>query len=144
VGVSNPPTHMRITPALAGKTLRPARNQVERQDHPRACGENGNSCISTFCAGGSPPRLRGKLHDVRAVPVRARITPALAGKTHTDIFPASVRTDHPRACGENFRIERYVCLYCGSPPRLRGKLNLLKQIAAGERITPALAGKTNV
>ena len=33
----------RITPAHAGKTVRPCERQAAEQDHPRACGENSVS-----------------------------------------------------------------------------------------------------
>ena len=69
-----------ITPARAGKRLRPASIPSKSGDHPRACGEKGGKGANIMAAEGSPPRVRGK--DNPAV-----CQLALIG-------------DHPRACGE--------------------------------------------
>ena len=90
-----------ITPASAGKTLRPAIIFVRYQDHPRVCGKNRGIVQLVDVSTGSPPRLREKyirhLEDGKSL----GITPASAGKT--DIHP--VRTselwDHSRVCGKN-------------------------------------------
>ena len=91
---------------------------------------------------GSPPRMRGK--PLKRVPALRRkgITPADAGKTIDAIALALYERDHPRGCGENiskavdFGGER------GSPPRMRGKLNVFRIRRGQKRITPADAGKT--
>ena len=54
-------TSCRITPAHAGKTAHPWRLPRHGQDHPRACGENMRRGCRGTDAGGSPPRMRGKL-----------------------------------------------------------------------------------
>ena len=51
--------------------------------------------------------------------------------------------DHPRACGENKAGILQSVDGAGSPPRVRGKLAALRRSDAGERITPARAGKTH-
>ena len=51
---------VRITPACAGKTLRIHGRWVEREDHPRVCGENLVGDITDAREIGSPPRVRGK------------------------------------------------------------------------------------
>ena len=71
-----------------------------------------------------------------------RITPAHAGKTPRTTCSFSSGTDHPRACGENQLGEQLFQLLCGSPPRMRGKLNLQTWTKVTIRITPAHAGKT--
>ncbi len=49
--------------------------------------------------------------------------------------------DHPRACGEkSFAVVNGV-QNSGSPPRMRGKADLLEALADGLGITPAYAGK---
>ena len=50
--------------------------------------------------------------------------------------------DHPRACGENTKIEAALTGAMGSPPRMRGKPNVYTDVVAREGITPAHAGKT--
>ena len=94
------PPLSRITPACAGKR-RPTTMKIQAsQDHPRVCGEKGNSSIAGRQSTGSPPRVRGKgllaLHGRGCT----GITPACAGKRHC--IHASIMSceDHPRVCGE--------------------------------------------
>ena len=54
------PGAVRITPAHAGKTLGQGMEWPEKEDHPRACGENGGSSRRQSAPRGSPPRMRGK------------------------------------------------------------------------------------
>ena len=101
----------RITPAHAGKTSLNFWGLNLKKDHPRACGENWlyvyynergegspprmrgkrRAARAPYQAPrGSPPRMRGKLasHTVRCFP--DRITPAHAGKTHSDSYVAGL------------------------------------------------------
>ena len=91
----------RITPARAGKTSGGLKREVERKDHPRACGENHTGHPVPSCLSGSPPRVRGKLRDTEQPGTRTRITPARAGKTVYKNESTAYKKDHPRACGEN-------------------------------------------
>ena len=50
-----------------------------------------------------------------------RITPADAGKTQFAAYPANMRQDHPRGCGENADSPPNPQPCAGSPPRMRGK-----------------------
>ena len=52
--------HQGITPAHAGKTKYYDKLRYVNKDHPRACGENGNSTPLQVRILGSPPRMRGK------------------------------------------------------------------------------------
>ena len=74
-------TRSRITPACAGKTVRPYQTIVCPPDHPRVCGENLPKRFRQPRARGSPPRVRGKLYVIGRDNVKWRITPACAGKT---------------------------------------------------------------
>ena len=131
-----------ITPACAGKTDFLQRGQRKLQDHPRVCGENLLRPTPTPRLPGSPPRVRGKRKEMRVEPGDVRITPACAGKTASPRrSPAAVK-DHPRVCGENFLERLSESRSRGSPPRVRGKLYLLKGEKNMNRITPACAGKT--
>ena len=56
----------------------------------------------------------------------------------------AILQDHPRRCGENYAPVEYACEQPGSPPQVRGKPELFDGMTAGERITPAGAGKTDV
>ena len=53
-----------------------------------------------------------------------------------------VGQDHPRACGENLSPPVSVRDVVGSPPRMRGKQQVVKAANDNARITPAHAGKT--
>ena len=70
-----------ITPAHAGKTPAPSRNSLTGRDHPRVCGENNANDAEGNTHAGSPPRVRGKLHNSLPLCYVSRITPACAGKT---------------------------------------------------------------
>ena len=134
----------RITPAHAGKT-RCARNlHCRRSDHPRACGENIQGIETGAQKLGSPPRMRGKLRTITTCGHYGRITPAHAGKTKRMPKSFYFPTDHPRACGENYKIGEQLEKVGGSPPRMRGKLSRSSVDTLPLRITPAHAGKTRL
>ena len=94
----------RITPACAGKTSRMSQTLRERSDHPRVCGENAYQVPSYQPPIGSPPRVRGKPPCSRPPYQCHRITPACAGKTNAKETMRLMMADHPRVCGENWRI----------------------------------------
>ena len=114
----------RITPADAGKTIQQGIKNPPEQDHPRGCGENCVLRIVGCVATGSPPRMRGKLSVDKTALKKARITPADAGKTGASFACAERVRDHPRGCGENALAILAGWGWVGSPPRMRGKLDL--------------------
>ena len=90
----------RITPAYAGKR-KAKRNHVKAmRDHPRLCGEKSSSCMTAPLMSGSPPPMRGKVHDRHLCSGKGRITPAYAGKSPRNRSPQWLCRDHPRLCGE--------------------------------------------
>ena len=95
-----------ITPAGAGKTPKQILHGVQRQDHPRRCGENNGCPIIPTTWGGSPPRMRGKPDALFGWVVKKRITPADAGKTVQHEMSQKSAKDHPRGCGENHETVR--------------------------------------
>ena len=106
------------------------------------CGENA---LLISCAPrtlGSPPRVRGKLKLYFWLFGSMRITPACAGKTSSRLFRIPYHWDHPRVCGENFLRLPLLCIFLGSPPRVRGKHRFTSIQHTSVRITPACAGKT--
>ena len=111
----------RITPADAGKTVFGELNKRTNQDHPRGCGENFIDTFSGRGLDGSPPRMRGKRWRFCLMIITFRITPADAGKTHTQAGGAIPARDHPRGCGENRNGKSNSAMRRGSPPRMRGK-----------------------
>ena len=131
-----------ITPADAGKTVNPSSRRGMKWDHPRGCGENYRMRNGLSLERGSPPRMRGKrAQSRRNIGVR-RITPADAGKTIELLNALNTTGDHPRGCGENFRTATARSTHAGSPPRMRGKRNIMMNTIRLIRITPADAGKT--
>ena len=71
-----------ITPACAGKRLCGAASAGNSMDHPRVCGEKGETATNVCNGLGSPPRVRGKDAAVVLLHSIDRITPACAGKSH--------------------------------------------------------------
>ena len=109
----------RSTPALAGKTRLMG---VIGAIHPRVCGENTS--------------LYG-LYD------GDRSTPARAGKTSHHTLADTTLSNHPHTRGENDRVRFRDHLPAASPPHSRGKLVEHAWLQGIQRLTPALAGKTN-
>ena len=111
---------------------------------------------------GSPPRVRGKVDDLRlgggkvgitpacagkrlifrggAYPLR--ITPACAGKRVYFLSRSDCVQDHPRVCGEKISAMDGGNGEVGSPPRVRGKEQQASQPTPLSGITPACAGKS--
>ena len=105
------------------------------------CGEKASSCVRKYPISGSPPRVRGKVCLVEKPRQEVGITPACAGKSTADNVLFQALSDHPRVCGEKSTPPTIVTPPRGSPPRVRGKGNLLKVLVPLGRITPACAGK---
>ena len=85
--------------------------------------------------------MRGKVHHSGTFVKRFRITPAYAGKSFLHPRRRHTQKDHPRLCGEKAVIILYAYLRMGSPPPMRGKVQVLGQPVVVRRITPAYAGK---
>ena len=132
-----------ITPAYAGKRVRKSTRKSEFGDHPRVCGEKFAGLFVDGVFVGSPPRVRGKVLLLAAVDSKSRITPACAGKrVGCPSFVIPCR-DHPRVCGEKLVSNDFPSSFKGSPPRVRGKVQLFcpPRLLCG--ITPACAGKSS-
>ena len=70
-----------ITPAYAGKRCFESRCGKLFWDHPRLCGEKGESVKLVHKHVGSPPPMRGKAEFAKAEGILIGITPAYAGKS---------------------------------------------------------------
>ena len=130
-----------ITPAHAGKRLQSCAIMWWARDHPRTCGEKTISPVSNTTGMGSPPHMRGKdgCHQQRGFQVG--ITPAHAGKSKCAGPPVPFCRDHPRTCGEKARTMQTAFMERGSPPHMRGKVQLHRIFHIPAGITPAHAGK---
>ena len=131
-----------ITPACAGKSELPRFFLRCPWDHPRVCGEKMVSMIPHRRSRGSPPRVRGKEDGFAQLGNVGGITPAYAGKRRCPRFrPGKIR-DHPRVCGEKSLQKPDITRSVGSPPRMRGKVDLSLKVVRVLGITPACAGKS--
>ena len=134
-------TALGITPACAGKSLFPRLHRCRCWDHPRVCGEKCRAWRKWWAFRGSPPRVRGKVYPSDTFIVVLGITPACAGKSHFLGIWFLFWRDHPRVCGEKVSIWVLLPVYLGSPPRVRGKVEIICSVQGSCRITPACAGK---
>ena len=134
-------TSDRITPACAGRSLRPSRAECSFQDHPRVCGEKLYRLHVKSSFIGSPPRVRGeaalRIEDL----VPSRITPACAGRRHTHSRRSARSRDHPRVCGEKSAGVNVNRSAQGSPPRVRGEDHVIVREMADAGITPRVRGE---
>ena len=136
------PRFFGITPAWAGKSFCRHSHVIQNADHPRVGGEKPSTYQVEYWALGSPPRGRGKDERRRPGEIRARITPAWAGKSWPLRDIHNLVWDHPRVGGEKFVRYGYKFPVGGSPPRGRGKVPETYRYVAGYGITPAWAGKS--
>ena len=90
---------------------------------------------------GSPPRMRGKACTSKHNKNACGITPAHAGKRPAMSICLVLIGDHPRACGEKLESKAGPTMEEGSPPRMRGKDQLIQEMRSCPGITPAHAGK---
>ena len=86
--------------------------------------------------------MRGKESDDGQRKTIGRITPAYAGKRNGTHLTMSCCWDHPRLCGEKFAQYDAAFWEWGSPPPMRGKVDVINKLPGINRITPAYAGKS--
>ena len=91
---------------------------------------------------GSPPRVRGKVPEQSSYSQAWGITPACAGKRRRLFTSWVMSRDHPRVCGEKVSSTSPIKCLKGSPPRMRGKVDLSLKVVRVLGITPACAGKS--
>lgn len=130
-----------ITPAYAGKSRLCYVLGCFCKDHPRVCGEKKVMRGAKDKRMGSPPHVRGKAQDLTDRQPVCWITPACAGKRRCKAAFCAWFWDHPRMCGEKASHSATLFGVGGSPPHVRGKVGRTLYLVAGERITPAYAGK---
>ena len=131
-----------ITPAYAGKSRLCYVLGCFCKDHPRVCGEKKVMRGAKDKRMGSPPHVRGKAQDLTDRQPVCWITPACAGKRRCKAAFCAWFWDHPRMCGEKASHSATLFGVGGSPPHVRGKVGRTLYLVAGERITPAYAGKS--
>ena len=91
---------------------------------------------------GSSPRVRGKRVARLELATVDRLIPACAGKTAGLTRGGSRTRAHPRVCGENPPVSRWLRGTLGSSPRVRGKRVDGSRTLLRPGLIPACAGKT--
>ena len=86
--------------------------------------------------------MRGKGAAARAGLRAVGITPACAGKSASADCSISIKSDHPRVCGEKATVSITSPQNRGSPPHMRGKVTVFCCAVGAHGITPAHAGKS--
>jgi len=89
-----------ITPACAGNRMPAGSDPTQAKDHPRVCGEQGDSLADWVRHEGSPPRVRGTVRLFQIYGRMRGITPACAGNSAGEGLRHRLGQDHPRVCGE--------------------------------------------
>ena len=105
-------------------------------------GENTWRLLTTQLSVGSSPHGRGKRGFLVFGRSVTRLIPAWAGKTLCVRRRLAGSPAHPRAGGENYKLNSSRTAGSGSSPRGRGKLALLLGRPRPMRLIPARAGKT--
>ena len=108
------------------------------------CGEHTLVVMASLAGVGSSPHVRGT-PDLRLVRVHALgIIPACAGNTRRHLISPAASRDHPRMCGEHFRIPSFSPAPAGSSPHVRGTRRQGSGRDRTHGIIPACAGNTPV
>ena len=129
-----------IIPACAGNSLQLPGLPEDRWDHPRVCGEQGQSRDEVHSFLGSSPRVRGTAHNVWDFNAMTRIIPACAGNSRLRVAEMRGDRDHPRVCGEQKASMTDLVISPGSSPRVRGTGKTVSLGASALGIIPACAG----
>ena len=87
--------------------------------------------------------MRGKVYRQERQSICLRITPAYVGKSDSGGGRYQQRQDHPRLCGEKMIVIITVFGRRGSPPPMRGKVQVNRHCCRCTGITPAYAGKSD-
>ena len=131
-----------IIPAYAGNTYARSIVTVIFRDHPRVCGEHWTGSTCATVRAGSSPRMRGTLSSALFAWQFDGIIPAYAGNTRNPRKGQHQSWDHPRVCGEHFRVSCLSAVVQGSSPRMRGTPFRLGVVVFDVGIIPAYAGNT--
>ena len=107
------------------------------------CGEHVPWLKSLLTSRGSSPRVRGTPWPTWATASPTGIIPACAGNTHDLGANRRCRGDHPRVCGEHWKVPTSIFCSWGSSPRVRGTRLWWFSCSVLLGIIPACAGNTN-
>lgn len=109
--------------------------------HPRLRGEDPAAVPCVPCFAGAPPPARGRPLSVDVNLRAPRVTPVSTGKTVCRSAMARSMAAHPRAYGEDARLDLRTSRQGGSPPPARGNTVPAKRFFALTRAHPRLRGE---
>ena len=133
---------VRFIPAPAGNRIWAPSADSSVPVHPRACGEQPVLVGEAGPELGSSPRLRGTAEIGERTNTLIRFIPAPAGNRSSRRALETIRSVHPRACGEQRVTHDLGPLKIGSSPRLRGTVPSIHRPREGLRFIPAPAGNS--
>ena len=133
---------IRLIPARAGNTLGYPGPSNRPAAHPRSRGEHSQVLILASRPVGSSPLARGTPGGSPPGASAARLIPARAGNTNTQVKGKKLRAAHPRSRGEHSRSVRAGVSMVGSSPLARGTQCVVLNHAGARRLIPARAGNT--
>ena len=142
MNISTPTALQGSPPRMRGKGVGAAHFAGDHGITPAYARKSETAAGHSTAGSGSPPHMQGKEMPKGLVHRAAGITPAYAGKSLRRCRSAASCRDHPRICGEKKTGLRISDVLLGSPPHMRGKALLLRDLAPHQRITPAYAGKS--
>ena len=131
-----------IIPACAGSTAPTSCHLRRGRDHPRMCGEHIVQSVTSICAPGSSPHVRGAPTTQGIVGDTYGIIPACAGSTGRIYAGLQQAGDHPRMCGEHNPSDDSHVDASGSSPHVRGAPPVFRPPVSTLGIIPACAGST--
>ena len=134
----------RFIPACAGNSSRSRIRRTRLTVHPRVCGEQDIRLNPSTSIPGSSPRVRGTDKQSRLYLSDHRFIPACAGNSLLRRSLRSLRSVHPRVCGEQTAGDGYDQSVPGSSPRVRGTDLIPTKRFELTRFIPACAGNSSV
>ena len=145
-GTPSPPPTLTLSagiiPAYAGNTGFSCNCFPQCRDHPRICGEHVVSDVLFAVDSGSSPHMRGTPDLHGKLSDHLGIIPAYAGNTCRKSLRRFATGDHPRICGEHFRVVSRISIERGSSPHMRGTQMFKGGTERTGGIIPAYAGNT--
>ena len=117
---------------------------IEHRITPAYAGKSTSAIVGTMVKGGSPPRMRGNVTQVRVYLAVVGITPAYAGKRKRKSVFCSLSRDHPRVCGEKHGPVHSMKRYMGITPAYAGKSSGQPRRQPWRKDHPRVCGEKNM
>ena len=130
----------RFTPAYAGTIRYHAIRHLQCQVHPRVCGDDPQSFEATQKCQGSPPHVRGRWKKKICCMGSQRFTPACTGTIFSLLLKIVNEKGHPRVCGDDLPSVSLRRRCTGSPPRMRGRCEVISIFLSSNRVHPRMCG----